>query len=64
MGVLIALFMAAAVSMVALGSLVGIAVFAIADRRGVHRPGRRVRSRRTPVSSRGHRPYRGGRVPL
>lgn len=62
MDVLIAMFMAASVAMVALGSLVGIAIFWVADRRGGHRAGRRVRSRRTYVSSRGHRPYRGGRV--
>lgn len=63
---ILALFLAAAVSTVSLSSLVGIAIFAIADRHGGHRCGRRrrVRSERTTVSSRGHRPYRGGRVRL
>lgn len=62
MSVLLALFMGASVCMVTVGALIGILIFWIADQRGGHRSGRRVRSRRTTVPSRGHRPYRGGRV--
>lgn len=63
MDVLTAVMVALAFTMIVFSMLVGIAIFAIADQCGGHRPGkRRVRSERTTSSSRGHRPFRAGRV--
>lgn len=59
----IAMMMAAAVCITPLSCLVAIGIFWIADRRGSRRPGRHIgRSHRTRAASRGHRPYRSGRV--
>jgi hypothetical protein len=62
--VLIGFAMAASISMVAFGALIGIIIDWWQSQRGRRRAGKRcrVRSQRTYVSSRGQRPYRGGRV--
>lgn len=59
----VALLMAFAILATPIGCIVAIVIFMIADWRGGHRTGgHRVRSQRTTVTSRGRRPYRGGRV--
>lgn len=63
MDILTAVMVALAFTMIVFSMLVGILVFWIADLHGGHRSGkRRVRSERTTSSSRGHRPFRAGRV--
>lgn len=54
-----AFVLAACVPLVAAGGLLALALPVDVGR---HRAGRRVRSRRTAVSSRGQRPFRGGKV--
>lgn len=57
----VALALSLAVCMTPLSCLVAIFIFWMADRRGARRPGRHI-GRRTRHSSRGHNPYRSGRV--
>lgn len=62
---IVALFLASTIVVVSFTGLVTVAVFHMIDRRGRRRCGKHgVRSKRTTCSSRGQRPYRGGRVRL